>query len=148
GEFHMKRNRNLKRILGMWVMPTVGLAALATAFLVFFYSPRQRVHSLTCTAGEELATRAKLARVLRESAVGHGIELQLQGTAGSEESLDLVNAGKFDLALVQGGLHVSDRANVRQVATLNIEPLHLLVKKEIFSLVSTNLTALEGKTVN
>ena len=74
--------------------------------------------------------------------------MELHESAGSEAALDLVNAGKLDVALVQGGLRIHDRVNVRQVATLNLEPLHLLVKKESFEAVSANLAALDGKTVN
>src|SRR5262249_9716725 len=53
-----------------------------------------------------------------------------------------------DVALVQGGLQRNGWTHVRQVATLHIEPLHLLVKKELFEKVSAHLGALEGKTVN
>jgi TRAP-type uncharacterized transport system substrate-binding protein len=52
------------------------------------------------------------------------------------------------LALVQGGLLMSGRPNIRQVATLQIEPLHLLVKEELLAGVSNHLGALTGKTVN
>src|SRR5262249_4726741 len=45
-------------------------------------------------------------------------------------------------------LSIGDRPNVRQVAVLPIEPLHLLVKKELADQVAARLTALEGKTVD
>jgi hypothetical protein len=45
-------------------------------------------------------------------------------------------------------LSVAGRTNVRQVAALHVEPLHLLVKQELLEEVTARLTALEGKTVN
>jgi hypothetical protein len=51
------------------------------------------------------------------------------------------------VALVQGALSPAGRPHVRQVATLHVEPLHLVVKKELLSDVSASLTALRGKTV-
>ncbi|MHC5542611.1 type 2 periplasmic-binding domain-containing protein, partial [Singulisphaera rosea] len=66
----------------------------------------------------------------------------------SREALDRVEAGTLDLALVQGGLGPSHRSRVRQVATLHVEPLHLLVKEEHLAEVSRSLEALRGKIVN
>src|SRR5262249_52432168 len=54
----------------------------------------------------------------------------------------------LDVALVQGGLKATGRPHVRQVLTLHLEALHLLVKKDLFDDVSRHLGALEGKTVS
>jgi TRAP-type uncharacterized transport system substrate-binding protein len=140
--------KKLVKILGLWIAPIVGISALAIALFVFLYTPHQREHTLTMTAGQHKTTRHQVAVALQNAGTPLGIRIELRDTAGSEESLDRVNAGKLDAALVQGGLHVDDRPNVRQVATLNIEPLHLLVKKELLETASKNLAALEGKTVN
>ena len=144
----MKHKRSLAKFLGVWVAPIVGLSALALALFVYFYKPGQRAVHLSFTAGQKQTTRHQVAQALNTSATSLGIHLQLQETPGSEEALDQVNAGQLDLALVQGGLRVEDRPNVRQVATLNLEPLHLLVKKELHESVSKHLNALDGKTVN
>jgi TRAP-type uncharacterized transport system substrate-binding protein len=42
---------------------------------------------------------------------------------------------------------VADRPELRQAATLHVEPLHLLVKEEIHAEVSERLSALRGKVV-
>jgi TRAP-type uncharacterized transport system substrate-binding protein len=89
-----------------------------------------------------------LAELLRDEVSSRGIVLDLQPTVGSEQALDRVNEHTLDLALVQGGLALGDRPHVRQVATLHVEPLHLLVKQELFQEVAGHLGALEGKTVN
>jgi TRAP-type uncharacterized transport system substrate-binding protein len=69
-------------------------------------------------------------------------------TVGSEEALGKVNRHELNLALVQGGLSARGLENVRQVAALYTEPLHLLVKKELEAAVTKDLTALKGKRVN
>jgi TRAP-type uncharacterized transport system substrate-binding protein len=138
----------LRRIVWRWLAPVVGVAALAFAAYFYFHKPGKKEVRLKITAGNLLSTRAELADVLRDAAAARGVILDLQETAGSEQALDRVETRQVDLALVQGGLSLHDRANVREAAALQIEPLHLLVKKELFEAVSKHLTALEGKTVN
>ena len=59
---------------------------------------------LKITAGDSSGIRHQFARLLNEEAQPFGVSLELAGTQGSEEALDLVNQGKLDLAFVQGGL--------------------------------------------
>jgi hypothetical protein len=73
------------------------------------------------------------------------VDVETRYCSGSEEALDLVNSGKVDCAFVQGGLGVGDRPNVRLVAMMQIEPLHLLVRKELAEKVADHLTALDGR---
>jgi TRAP-type uncharacterized transport system substrate-binding protein len=132
----------------LWGAPLIGISALLAALYIYWHPPRERTYQLRMTGGHLRGTRHELAQVLRRHAVSQGLTLAIEPTAGSEEALDLVNSRKLDVALVQGGLRVEDRPHVRQVATLHIEPLHLLVKKELAESVSRSLRALEGKTVN
>jgi TRAP-type uncharacterized transport system substrate-binding protein len=140
--------QRVHRLLWRWVAPLAGIAALCLAGFFYFHTPRARTHSLTMTAGNPAGTRHDIAEVLRREVAPRGVDLRLRSSVGSEEALDWVNARQVDCALVQGGLSVGDRPNVRLVAMLHIEPLHLLVKKELFEAVSQRLTALEGKTVD
>jgi TRAP-type uncharacterized transport system substrate-binding protein len=135
-------------ILWKWLAPVAGVAALAVAVYLYFHTPRQATVRLKITAGNQLGTRAELAEVLHEAAAGRGVVLDLRETVGSEQALDWVETRQVDLALVQGGLSVRGRGNVREAAALQIEPLHLLVKKELAEAVTTHLTALDGRTVN
>ncbi len=68
--------------------------------------------------------------------------------AGSEEALQALESGRVDAALMQGGLEMVDHPGLRQVAVLHVEPLHLLVKEEIYRAVARNLAGLRGKVVN
>ena len=59
--------------------------------------------------------------------------------AGSEEALEALESGRVDAALVQGGLDMVNHRDLRQVAVLHVEPLHLLVKEQIHRAVARNL---------
>jgi TRAP-type uncharacterized transport system substrate-binding protein len=144
----MSAEARLRKVFWVWLAPLGGLAALALALYFYFRSPPERTYHLSMTAGNTLGLRHNLARMLRAEASSYGIQLDLQGTKGSEDALDQVDRHALDVALVQGGLQMNGWSNVRQVATLHVEPLHLLVKKELLERVSTHLAALEGKTVN
>src|SRR5262249_55256321 len=85
-----------------------------------------------------------LAEHLRNSPV----QLRMIATVGSEEALEKVNSRELDLALVQGGLFAPELGNLRQVAALYTEPLHLLVRKELAAAVTQDLAALKGKRIN
>jgi TRAP-type uncharacterized transport system substrate-binding protein len=131
-----------------WLAPALGIVALALAAYVFFHNPRGRTYRLTMTGGSAASTRYQVAETLRRELALCGLDLETHLSHGSEEEIDLVNSGEIDCAFVQGGLGVGDRPNVRLVAMMQIEPLHLLVKKELAEKVTERLTALDGKTVN
>jgi TRAP-type uncharacterized transport system substrate-binding protein len=138
----------LIRIFWKWGAPVAGLGALAFALFLFFHSPAERSHRLRMAAANPLGVRYRLAKTLKADVAGEGLELELQDSEGSEADLDAVNNHTLDVALVQGGLSCADRPNVRQVLSLEMEALHLLVKKELYDAVSHHLGALEGKTVH
>src|SRR5262245_46962255 len=144
----MVLHRGLRRAALKWVAPVLGIAALGLAAFFYFHTPSPGRHRLTMTAGPTVSTRHHMAELLRTEARPQGIDLVLRGTVGSEESLDQVNSRQLDCALVQGGLSIGDRPNIRQVAVLPIEPLHLMVKKDLADKVAGRLTALDGKTVD
>jgi len=126
----------------------LGLAALGVAAFVWLSDPVERPIRLRMTAGRSAGERGRIAEVLRREAARRSIVLDLVQTAGSDAALREVNAGRIDAALAQGGLDLSDRPNLRQVAALQVEPLHLLVKKEIHAEVSLHLSAMRGKVVD
>ena len=100
------------------------------------------------TAGQEGGTRHRIAQALRREAAHRRIAIELQAMAGSEAALQAVDSGWVDAALIQGGLDMIDHPGLRQVAVLHVEPLHLLVKEEIYRAVARNLAGLRGKVVN
>jgi TRAP-type uncharacterized transport system substrate-binding protein len=126
----------------------VGLAALGLAVYFYFHNPEPSAYHLRLTAGNPLGMRHHLAVRLRGDVAQRNITLDLVTSSGSEESLDMIERREVDAALIQGALTPVGRPNVRQVATLHVEPMHLLVKKELFKDASASLTALRGKIVD
>lgn len=131
------------------------IALLAAALLIFalgiFWqqTPRPKPRKLRITAGDATGLRHKLASELVKEARKFGIELELEATAGSEVALAEVQKGRFDLALVQGGLSGENLDAIRQVSALHVEPLHLLVNETTYIAVqSQGLAGLIGRRVN
>jgi TRAP-type uncharacterized transport system substrate-binding protein len=138
-----------RRALRDALLAVLGMAALAVAVTLLVYTPQAPRQSLTLTAGSPSGLRHQIAVALAQEARPYGLDLEMVATAGSEEALEQVNAGQIDVALVQGGLEAGDRGNVRQVAALHVEPLHLLVKPELAEEIKkSGFAALGGKTVN
>lgn len=138
----------LGKRLWLWSILLVGLLAVGLGAYLYFAKSKERTYHLTITAGSVAGSRHELAELLRDELTPRSLLLELRGSAGSEQALDWVNSRQVDAALVQGGLDVDNRPNVRQVIALQIEPLHLLVKNELFEEVTKNLSALEGRTVD
>jgi len=76
------------------------------------------------------------------------IDLEPVVTAGTLDMLERVDRGDLDFALIQGGYDIERFRNVRQVAGLSVQPIHLLVKKEHYEAVVSDLGKLRDKTIN
>jgi TRAP-type uncharacterized transport system substrate-binding protein len=120
-----------------------GALALLLAGVLLLLARRTPTWHLTLSAGDALGQRHALAEVLVRQARARGVDLTLVPCGGSEEAMALVQEGRFDLALVQGGLPAG--GGVRQVTALLPEPLHLLVRAEH---LAGGLDALRGKRLN
>jgi TRAP-type uncharacterized transport system substrate-binding protein len=144
----MNKLRHFLRFL--WKHPlALGVLLLAgvTHYLLWdTLFPKQ--YCLSITPGSPGTRRTKVARALADQLRNGRVKLRVIATVGSEEALGKVNRHELDLALVQGGLSVQGLENVRQVAALYTEPLHLLVRKDLEAAVAQDLTALKGKRVN
>ena len=145
----MPASKSIRRLVRDWSAAILGLAALAAA--AGYFGAREwglKRHRLTLTAGSPLGVRHQIAGRLAAEARGSRIGMTLVPTAGSDEAIDRVEAGAIDLALVQGGMRQRGRSHVRQVATLYVEPMHLLVKGPLRDAVTHGLAGLKGKVVN
>jgi TRAP-type uncharacterized transport system substrate-binding protein len=118
-------------------------AILLTAGL-WWYGHRPRSFNLRMTAGDELSHRHDVALQLASIAADHELTLRLTPTAGSNDALQRLIAGEFDVAYVQGGLDVQDQS-LRLVAVFPIEPLQAFVRPE---LLPGGLPSLRGKRIN
>ena len=126
----------------------IGFVAIG-ATLWFRPSNKPKTITLKMTAGDGSGLRHRLATEFSQVAAKSGIQIALEPTDGSEAALEKLRQGEFDIALVQGGLTNNQVWPIRQISALHIEPLHLLVKPELQSLVNEKgLSQLAGRKIN
>jgi TRAP transporter TAXI family solute receptor len=127
----------------MRVLAVLGTVALVVAAFFLIQGQSQRTYRLRLTAGATDGHRHALATILAIEAGNRRLKLEIIPTAGSAEALAQVAAGRLDVALVQGGLQPHD--DLRQVAVLIPEPMHILVRQEF---LDRGITGLHGKKLN
>ena len=126
----------------------IGFVAIG-ATLWFRPSNKPKTITLKMTAGDGSGLRHRLATEFSQVAAKSGIQIALEPTDGSEAALEKLRQGEFDIALVQGGLTNNQVWPIRQISALHIEPLHLLVKPELQSLVNEKgMSQLAGRKIN
>jgi len=120
-----------------------GLAAYN--YLVCYCSAPVR---LTISGGEVCPLRSEMAQRICGEVRNEGIELVAVRDTNSENILADINARRLDLGLVLGGVPAEQHPNVRQVATLGVEPLHLLVRGKLAHERGPSLDVLRGRRVS
>ena len=152
----MRQTGKLQILLRNKILPWLGLAMAILlgyyAFKIYITKPGSDSKPVvfSATPGSLTGSRGQIAKLLHKGLRREkDVTLNLVATAGSLEALELAHKGEIDVALIQGGLQTDDFSNVRLVAVLHVEPLHLLVKgKELFNAVSERVESLKGKRVN
>ncbi len=124
-----------------WLAAAALLTLIAAGWLLY-RGISDRPGLVRLSAGDPLGHRHHIAEHLQAS-TGAGLRLELVPTKGSEDALEKLATGELDAALVQGGLQAA--GNVRQLASLIDEPLHLLVKREY---LPKGIDSLRGKRIN
>lgn len=126
----------------------IGLLAIGATYW-FRSSDRIRSITLKMTAGDGSGLRHRLATEFSLEAAKSGIQIVVEPTEGSEAALEKLSKGEFDIALVQGGFTSNQYSPIRQIGTLHIEPLHLLVKPDLqHSVNEKGLSQLAGRKIN
>jgi TRAP transporter TAXI family solute receptor len=143
---HLERARSALRgrILANRLVAVAGLLLVALTIFLWFHADRPREHTLRMTAGDPLSHRHQLAVILCEEAAKHGLDIELIDTTGSQEALTKIANDELDIALALGDFDVPDE-QIRQVAVLNGEALHLFVRPE---LREVGVAGLRGKTLS
>lgn len=134
------------RVAPLLLVAAIVLAAFAA--YKFLWGTNETERNLRMSAGSKRGTRNELAEFLVERSEPRQLHIELIETSGSVDTLRRVDAGEIDLALVQGGLEMSEKTNVRQLAALYVEPLHLLVREGMYDAVKNNFGALRGRRIN
>ncbi len=126
----------------------LGLAAMALAVSTLVPEAPQSVRRITITPGPFGTTRTLVARAIAEAVTARGGDAEVIETEHATASVDGVDDGTVDFALVPESFPGGHRGNIREVTPLYIEALHLLVKSELVDAASQGLAALKGRTVN
>jgi TRAP-type uncharacterized transport system substrate-binding protein len=142
---HLHRNR---------VLAILAVLALVASVGFWYWSRRDKVAYLSLASGVELKYRKNLTGILCEEAAANGLKLDIQSnsrsteeanTRGSTEAtIKRLDRHELDAAVIPAGLAIAGE-NVRQVAMLECETLHLFLKPE---LLAQGVAGLRGRRVN
>jgi TRAP-type uncharacterized transport system substrate-binding protein len=102
---------------------------------------------LTLSGGNVCPLRSEMAERICGEVRSAGLALKVVRDTNSEAICADVDARRLDLGLVLGGCPSDAHRNVRQVATLGVEPLHLLVRRELLTGGAPSLELLRGQRV-
>lgn len=135
-------------VLALTLLGSLALLGVGLRLLVrMVRTPTYRLHMLSDT----VPNRQILAQRFVAEAGRHGLLIDLTSRSfPSLEGMRLVNDGtEISVALVPGGVGGPDRfPRVRQVAALGTDPLHVMVRPELYAAASRSLTALRGLRIN
>ena len=99
----MALSGRFRRFAREWTAAVLGVAALGVAATVGYREWNRAPYHLRISAGSREGLRHRIATRLASAASRKGLDLKLVNNSGSEESLERVEAGALDVALVQGG---------------------------------------------
>jgi len=134
---HLHRNR---------VLAILAVLALAVSLGFWYWSSRTKVAELRLSSGMELRYRTGMIGILCEEAAANGLKLDIQSNKGrsTKQVVAQVDSGELDAAVIPAGL-ATEGPNVRQVAMLECETLHLFLRPELFV---QGIAGLRGKRIN
>jgi len=129
---------------GNRLLAVLALGALVAALGFWYWSFQTKISELRLGAGVELRYRKELVNILCQEAAANNLKITVQSSGRATEAIDRVNRGELDAVVIPAGLAVPAE-NVRQVAMLECETLHLFVRPEVFG---QGIAGLKGKRLN
>ncbi|MCI0681850.1 MAG: hypothetical protein L0Y71_07075 [Gemmataceae bacterium] len=131
-----------------YLIALAGLLIAAGAAAYLWWPRHVAPMSLRVSTGKLTDPPNRMTRFLVERAAKYKLHIELMDVAGSEHSLEMVDAGKIDVAFIRGGMSLGGRDNVRQVTCLDVEVFHLLVRGELLEAVEKDARVLQGKRIS
>lgn len=142
------RHPNLPRIRN-YVLLVLACGCLFWAGYKGVMSLRPPPHvQLQLGAGPANTRRFEVATYLTEEADDHGLFLNIAPAQNMSDNLRQWQAGQLDLAIMSSGLSIEHTEGVRVVAGLNVEPLHILVRREMLVGQSSWQAILRHRRIN
>ena len=131
------------RLQGSLVLALLAVVALAASAGFWYWSNLSKVSQLSLASGVELKYRADMIGILQKEAQANDLQIQMQPISSTTDAIARVNRGELDAVVIPAGLAVK-AANVRQVAMLDCEALHLFVKPDV---LAQGVAGLRGKRI-
>jgi hypothetical protein len=145
-----RRKLKLVSLASLAALLLVSVALFGFGVRLLFPLSRPAIYRLNALTDPE-PNRQVLVRRIAAEARKRGLVIELSARVHpSLEGLKLVNApNPIDLAVVPGGIDgPAQFPNVRQVAALGIDPLHVMVRAELYEPAARSLAVLRGKRIN
>ncbi len=128
----------------LWLSAALGLLLLVAIVAAIFLSlpPRQ----FTILSGREGGAYFQFAQQYREVAAEYGFDLRVQPTAGSVETLQLLDSGAAQVGFVQGGIaQTGDATKLSTMASVFHEPIWIIYRQGLnFAQPPDDLLQLQG----
>jgi TRAP-type uncharacterized transport system substrate-binding protein len=132
----------------------IGLGLLAAALLAWSAHSGwaawcgESTTSITVSAGPLDSRRSKMVEFLADRGHDEKVAIKLVATESPEEAFRMVAQGKLDAAFVYNAVDMKHDADVCTVAGLPLEPLHVVVRKDLVARDPFIKTLLANRRVN
>ncbi len=131
-----------------WILAGLAIMAFGTAAAMqMHWGKRGSLAVITVAAGKSDWPRKDAFENLALLATKHQLWIRSIDTKGSAEAIEAVENGQADLGIVPGGIDFTNYKHLRQVVSLHVLPLHLLVKKEHAAKIQDHLGSLRGMRI-
>ena len=124
------RSVKIPQLHGSLLLAVLTLVALGASAGFWYWSTMSKASRLTLASGVELKYRADMIGILQKEAEANELEIKVQPIRCTTDAIAQVDRGELDAVVIPAGLAVK-AANVRQVAMLDCEALHLFVKPQV-----------------
>ncbi|MEX0642808.1 MAG: hypothetical protein WD468_08920 [Pirellulales bacterium] len=122
---------SVRRIAWKALGPIVGVLLIGLAVYHYYQIGRRECIRLKCSGRNDCAASSHLAHRIVTEVQKVGIELELVEAQNSHDICVAVEHRLLDVGVVLGGYRAGLFENVQQVASLGVEPLHLVVRSEL-----------------
>ncbi len=118
-----------QKLSNRWLAICLSLGCAVLCGILVTRTYREEVHEeLRVSAGPKSTKRFEIASFFCEQASKQGLMLNLEPTSGSVECIELLMAGKLDVAFINNCISIPDDDDVQVLGVVGIEPFHVLVR--------------------
>ncbi len=125
----------------------VGLIGWGSYVAVARMQPAE-ITSVRLAVGSSITRRFQVGQFLADEAREYGLEMDVVPGGGIQESLRKAALGELDLGFAPAGLYAPGGGSLCLLAGLDVEPLHILVRREVADAASSLQDAIRGRRVS